>query len=188
MDSTDMQELLARAADGDRDAQAAVLEKYWPLIRHAVRARKLRMGRQLDAREATADLEQAAAMRILLELPKQSWQGGAQFAAWVKKLASLEVVDSVRHHRAQKRDTGKETSLSKAEDQAAPRSLESQLDDRRQFDALLARVSTLKADQAAALLMHHMGFTHEEIGDALDCSAEAARKLVTRAHKKLLEG
>lgn len=184
-ESTLLQELLARAADGDRDAQSAVLSQFWPLIRHAVRGRKSRMGRAIDD---TADLEQAAAMRVLLELPKHTWQGTGQFAAWVKTLASLEVIDNVRHVRAQKRDRGQDTSLSRADDDVEPRrSAESVFDDQRRFDALLKQVAALKPDQAAAVLMHHMGFSHAEIGDALDCSAEAARKLVSRAHRKLIE-
>ena len=185
-ESTLLQELISRAAAGERDAQQTLLEQYWPIIRHAVRARKARVSARLAQREDTADLEQTAAIKILEALPKHTWQGGNSFAAWIKTLASSEVIDRYRHHHAQKRDAGAETSLSRAEGEAVRRSPESQLDDRNRVSALFEKVSTLKPDQAAAVLMHHMGFSHAEIGESLDCTADAARKLVTRAHSKLI--
>ena len=36
-------------------------------------------------------------------------------------------------------------------------------------------------------MLHHMGYSHKEIGDTLDCTPEAARKLITRARTKLLD-
>ncbi|MCC6805949.1 MAG: sigma-70 family RNA polymerase sigma factor [Deltaproteobacteria bacterium] len=185
--STFLQELIARAKAGERDAQQEVLAHYWPLIRIAVRGRKARVGKALGRREETDDIEQTAAIKILEELPKHEWQGSTAFAAWVKKLASLEVIDRYRHHHAEKRNAGADTSLSRAEEQALKKSLESQLDDRRRAEAVMAQVAELKPDLAAALLMHHHGFTHQEIGDALDCSAEAARKMVSRAHRKIVD-
>ena len=48
-------------------------------------------------------------------------------------------------------------------------------------------IGDLKEEYGAALLMHHLGFSHAEIGAALECTPEAARKLVTRARKRLLD-
>jgi RNA polymerase sigma factor (sigma-70 family) len=187
-DSDHLQDLVVRAAEGNRAAQQTLLTRFWPLIHKAVRARKARLGRALDGREETEDVEQAAALKVLEELPKHRWQGRSAFSAWIGKLAALEVVDRYRFHRASKRDVVAEASESRAKVlRGNRRSAESMIDDDRRFRSLMAKVAEMKDDYGAALLMHHMGFSHAEIGDALACSAEAARKLVTRAHRKLVD-
>ena len=139
-------------------------------------------------REETQDLEQTAAMKLLSALPKHSWQGGSAFAAWIKKLASNEVLDTYRRHGAQKRDALAETPLIPGRDlPAAARSAESRFDDDQRFAGLMQQVEELKAEYGAALLMHHLGFSHAQIGEALGCTAEAARKLVSRARRKLVD-
>lgn len=185
--SETMIDLLAQAAAGDRQAQQRVLERYWPVIRQAVRGRKNRLGQKLAAREETQDLEQSAAIRILAELGKHEWRGRGAFAAWIRRLAEVEVIDAYRHHSAQKRDAGAEQSGDE-ERLVAPmaRSFESRFDDQHRLGELLAHVQRLKDEYGAALLMHHMGFSHAEIGETLDCTTEAARKLVSRGRIKLL--
>jgi RNA polymerase sigma-70 factor (ECF subfamily) len=180
--------MVTAAADGDSSAQAQLLERYWPVIRQAVRARKNRLSHRVAAREETQDLEQVAAMKVLTALPKHSWQGGSAFAAWIKRLSSNEVLDVYRRHGAQKRDVQAEQPLDTAADPpAAARSPESVLDGQRRFAALLEQLQELKEEYGAALMMHHIGFSHAQIGDALGCSSEAARKLVTRGRQKLLD-
>jgi len=182
-----LHDLVNQAQQGSRNAQQALLERFWPVIRQAVRARKNRVGRALAGREETQDIEQAAAMKILRELGKHEWRGKSALSAWIGKLAALEVVDLYRYHRAEKRDAGAETGEAKVDLGFAGPSMESVYETKQRMDDLLHKVSKLKADYGAALLMHHMGFAHEEIGNALDCTAEAARKLVSRARKKLVD-
>ncbi len=186
-DSERLEELVAEAAGGDRTAQQTLLVRYWQVIRQVVRARKNRLGERLSAREETQDLQQAAALRVLSQLDDHRWQGKSAFVAWVKKLAQVEVIDWYRHHSAQKRDVAVETGEEAAGAQVASlRSAESRLDDQRELDELLAQVEALKPEYGAALMMHHMGFSHAQIGEALKCTPEAARKLVARARIKLL--
>ncbi|MEE8408726.1 MAG: sigma-70 family RNA polymerase sigma factor [Myxococcota bacterium] len=183
-----VEELVAAAADGDRDAQAQLLDKYWPLIRQAVRGRKNRLSQKLAAREETQDLEQVVAIKLLNVLPKHTWRGGSAFAAWIKKLASNEVLDTYRRHGAQKRDVHAEQALELGVEPAQPaRSAESRFDDHQKFESLMKQIQELKDEYGAALMMHHFGFTHAQIGEALGCTPEAARKLVARARRKLLE-
>lgn len=187
-DSEVLEELVAAAAAGDRGAQQHLLAQYWPVILQAVRARKHRMGGALAAREDTQDLQQAAALRVLQQLTRHRWQGSSAFAAWIKTLARLEVVDAHRHHHAGKRDVGAEArAMSVGGIAAAGASNESRFDAGRRLEALLEQVQALKPEYATALLMHHMGFSHAEIGDTLGCTAEAARKLVSRARTRLLK-
>lgn len=187
-ESETLEELVGNAAEGDRGAQEELLHRFWPVIRQAVKGRKSRLGQNLAAREQTQDLEQQAAIKLLGNLRQHAWQGRSAFAAWVKKLAEHGVVDAYRHHRALKRDAAAEIELERADDVARrTRSAESRYDDHAKVEALMEQIQQLKAEYGAALLLHHMGFAHAEIGETLSCSAEAARKLVTRARRKLLQ-
>lgn len=185
-ESEQIEALVTAAAGGDRAAQERLLRDYWDVIRRAVRGRKSRMGQQLRAREATEDLAQGAALRVLAGLDGHEWRGKSAFAAWIKRIASSQVVDAYRHHAAGKRDAP-EVGMTILEAIEAPnRSPESRLDGQRAFEELMAQVEALDPKYGAALVLHHLGFSHEEVGDVLDCSPEAARKLVARARTKLL--
>jgi RNA polymerase sigma factor (sigma-70 family) len=181
-----LQELVVAASEGDLGAQSQLLEQYWPVIRYAVRGRKNRMAGGL-AREETQDLEQDAAMRVLKELAGHQWQGASAFSAWIKKLAAHRVVDAVRYHAAEKRDNRAEVEADEHLPERSLRSAESVLDGKAQWQELLDDIAKLKPEHATALLMHHMGFTHGEVGEVLGCSEEAGRKLVGRAKVGLLK-
>lgn len=183
-ESREIEALVSEAARGDRNAQERLLDAYWPLIESAVRARKKRMGESARARDETRDLQQNAAIRVLGELDDHQWQGRSAFANWIRRLAGLEVVDAQRRNRAQKRDAAADVPLSES-DHSVYSDTESLVDGRRRLEALLRKLDGLKAEYSAALLMHSMGFSHGEIGETLSCSAEAARKLVSRAKKKI---
>jgi RNA polymerase sigma factor (sigma-70 family) len=182
-----LEELILSAAKGDRAAQNELIQRYWPVIRDAVRATKRRMGERLREREETADLQQAAAIKILAALDAHDFRGRPAFAAWIRRLAQAEVVDHHRHHAAQKRAA---PELGGSELDRVPeqnRSPESRYDDQQRFEKLLAGLEELKPEYRTALMLHHMGYSHKEIGDTLDCTPEAARKLITRARTKLVD-
>ncbi len=181
-----IEELVREAQGGESSAQNELLRRYWSVIEMAVRGRKNRLGPLLSGREQTQDLAQDAALKVLTQLNKQDWQGSSAFAAWIKKLASNEVIDSMRHHRAQKRDIGAEEqsdrTIADPHQQASP---ESVYDRRNAAADLIGEIQSLPPDQATAVLMSHWGFSHAEIGETIGCSGEAARKIVSRARIKL---
>ena len=180
------EDLIASAARGDRAAQGELLKHYWPVIRDAVHAVKYRMGPRLSAREETQDLQQAAAIKVLGALEDHEWRGRPAFAAWVRKLARAEVVDTHRHHAAAKRgapELGGSEVDRLANLEASP---ESRVDVQARLGRLRADLDRLKPEYRSALMLHHMGYAHAQIGEILGCSQEAARKLVTRARTKLL--
>lgn len=186
-ESETLEELIRSAATGDREAQNELIHRYWPMIRDAVRAAKRRMGDRLAEREETVDLQQAAAIKILAALEAHDFRGRPAFAAWIRRLAQAEVVDRHRHHAAQKRaapELGGSVLDRVAEDRRSP---ESRYDEQQRFDQLLAKMEALKPEYRTALLLHHMGYSHKEIGETLGCTPEAARKLITRGRTKLLE-
>jgi RNA polymerase sigma factor (sigma-70 family) len=178
-----IENLVQEGARGDRSAQSQLLERYWPLIRRVVRARRRRMGGAL--RDDTDDLEQQVAMELLESLPKQEWRGQTAFGAWVRRLAECQVIDAQRYHARQKRDRRAETDADKADLVAARPSPESAIDEGRRAEAIVAAIGELKEEYGAALVLHYKGYSHAQIGDVLGCTAEAARKLVARARAKL---
>ena len=181
-----IEQLVIAGAQGDRPAQQALLERYWPLIRQVVSARRRRMGRALQGREDTSDLQQEVAVELLRSLPNQQWRGAAAFTAWVRKLAECQVIDAGRFHGRQKRDRRIETGADKA-DQRPRRgpSMESRIENRRRAEALMEGIASLKSEYGAALMLNYQGYSHQQIGELLGCTAEAARKLVSRARAKL---
>lgn len=180
--------LVLFASRGNQDAQTQLLKNYWPIIRQAVRARKSKIPKRIASQEETQDIEQAVAIKVLEGLPKHSWQGGSAFCAWIKTLADHEVIDAFRKKAAQKRsDDLKDTFSESNVMRQSTRSPETRVDDQRHIQALWDRVCGLKPEYATAVLLHHLGYTHAQIGDALDCSGEAARKLVSRGHAQLVD-
>ena len=70
---------------------------------------------------------------------------------------------------------------------APGRSPESALDEKRRLERLQGLVDQLKSQYAGALTLYYLGYSHAEVGDLLGCTAEAARKLVTRAEARLVD-
>jgi RNA polymerase sigma-70 factor (ECF subfamily) len=186
-DSQIVEGLVAAAAGGDAEAQETLFERYWPVIRQIVRALRYSKGGVARMREQTQDLEQEVALEVLLALPKQRWQGRRAFKAWLHKLAAATIVDAQRYHLAKRRDQRVETGMDRADkDPRRSKSPESVVDDQRRLETLAELLDRLDARYAGAVMLHHIGYTYAEIGDLLGCTAEAARKLVSRGEAKLV--
>ena len=188
-DSVMIETLVVAAAQGDRPAQEELFGRYWGVIRQLVRACRARHGRYRELRDQTDDLAQEVALEVLKNLPRQRWQGRQAFRAWLRCMAEAKVIDAQRYHLAQKRDQRRETSASRADGfdaAAARRSPESMIDDDRRLERLSRLLETLKPEYAGAVILHHLGYSHREIGEVFGCSPEAARKLVARAEAKLV--
>jgi RNA polymerase sigma factor (sigma-70 family) len=174
----EIEELVRSAAAGDRAAQGVLLEQYRYLIRRLVRAH---LGDALHAREQTQDLEQEVAMEVLRALPKQDFGDRASFLAWLRSVATHRLIDISRYHFAKCRKGDVATaSVNELPAPALPRSPESALDHQRRLTTLEELLDQLPAKQAEAVVLFHQGHDYQEIGAALGCSAEAARKQVAR--------
>ncbi len=178
-----IEDLVARAASGDREAQAALLGRYRYFIRRAVRAR---LGASLRGREATSDLEQEVALEVLRSLAGHEWRGRGAFVAWLRRIAADEVIDVARYHAAARRDPRRETELTDALARpTAATSPEAWIDERRRLRDLEVMLDALPDAQAKAVVLFYQGHSHAEIGEVLGVSAEAARKHVARGRAKL---
>ncbi len=179
--------LVVRAAAGERAAQEELFERYWPVIRQIVRACRARHGRYAQGRDQTEDLAQEVALEVLRNIPRQHWQGRMAFRSWLRHMAEAKVIDAQRFHLAQKRDQRRETAQSHMDDvRPRGRSPESMIDQDRRMHQLVAWLDELKPEYAGAVMLHHLGYAHAEIGEMLGCTAEAARKLVSRGEAKLV--
>jgi len=186
-ESVVIEQMVGAAAAGDRQAQQDLLRRYWSLIRDIIHTRRQRVGHQLRDREQTQDQQQDIAVHLLRDLPKHVWHGKKAFLAWMRKLADAKVIDAQRHHRALKRDAGAETGVEQLEISPQPSrpSPETMIDQNRRLAATESLLEQLKPEYAAAVRLHCMGYSHSEIGEALDCTPEAARKLVARGFSKM---
>lgn len=182
--------LVQAAAAGDVDAQGALLERYWPMIRRVVHARRQCQGLQHNPREDTEDAMQDVALRVLHGLPHLEWQGGTALGAWVRRLADAQVKDAGRFHRAARRrfaagDPIERTGAPTLANGSARTSAESRVDRRRDLLRLEADLQKIKDNYAATLRLRGAGYTHAQIADILGCTEEAARKLESRGRAAL---
>lgn len=183
--SEEIEPIVAAAIRGDAQARQTLLTRYRYFIRRSVLDfRNAPASRQ---RDDTTDLEQEIAITVLENLSEYEWQGRKAFHAWLRKLAKGELIDRYRFQRAQKRDAALDTGTGALQGHGQPGAgLETQVDVQQKFKTLHHLLDQLPSAQAQAVMLFHMGHTHKEVGEILDCSAEAARKLVARGRARLV--
>lgn len=179
--------LVERARSGDRDAQGQLVLTYEPLIK-GIAMRYLRsFGDSLARRLDVDDLVQEALIRFITKLEHHEWKGRPALKSWVANVAKNAMRDERRAHMTQKRDLKKEDfSLHPALQRARKlRSIESEIQLRSDKEEMNSLIQGLKEDDQIALRMHMLGSEWAEIGEALEISAEAARKRCARVIAKL---
>lgn len=175
--------LFADAMKGDREAQDALFRAYDPMIRAAVF--NVYGG---ASKSDQKDLMQEVAISALKSLELHDWTSRAGFQAWLKRIVTCRRNDELRKRSAQKRDSGKEVrDVAWDRHESDSTGLETGFYRREELLKLNKMMQELPYNYKQALVMHHMGHSHLEIADALEvASADAARKLVSRGHDKLL--
>jgi RNA polymerase sigma-70 factor (ECF subfamily) len=101
--------LIDQARAGDRDATAALVRAVEPALRDAI---SRSIPRALRRRVGTDDLLQATLLVAIDQLPRFEYRGDREFVAWITTIAAQRIHESDRFHRAQKRDRGRDRSLS----------------------------------------------------------------------------
>jgi RNA polymerase sigma factor (sigma-70 family) len=175
--------LFADAVNGDREAQNALFQAYEPIIRAAVR---YVYGGAPESDQN--DLIQEVYMSSFNSLELHEWTSRAGFQAWLRRIVTCRRNDELRKRSAQKRDADKEVHGVEWDRQNSDKTgIETGFDRREELVKLHKLMRELPHNYHQALVMHHLGHSHAEIADALEVSsAEAARKLVSRGHEKLL--
>lgn len=195
-DETD--DLLRRAAEGDRDAVGALLARDRARLGRMVRLRlDRRLFGRLDVSDVLQDVHVEAARRIdeYFAAPKMS------FYVWLRLLTAQKLVDLYRHHlAAAKRDVRREahaqqdallavTSVALAEQLAGSLTSPGQAAQRAETEARVrAALESLEPiDREVLALRHFEQMSNAETAEALEIDTSAASKRYARALRRLGE-
>jgi RNA polymerase sigma-70 factor (ECF subfamily) len=197
-DSTETEVLLRRAADGDRDAVAALFARHRDRLAQMVR---LRLDRRLQGRIDPSDVLQETYLEAARRAAEFASQPTTSAYVWLRCLTAQKLVDLTRRHLGAKmRDAGQEIALHRgALPQASSVSLAAQL--LGQFtspsraairaEAQLRVQDALNAmdpiDREVLALRHFELLSNGEVAQILGLSKAAASNRYVRALKRLKE-
>ena len=180
---------------GDRDSAVPdpSVETRWMKTLETFRGdlgRKAR--RELDgdlaARVDASDLVQETMLRAVRGLRRFRGRTTGELRGWVQAILASSLTYARRQHRgAARRGVGREVSLAALPDCAGGDETPSRLVMRAERDAamILALLGLPERDRRAISLRYNDGLPFDEVGERLDISAEAARKLCARAIDRL---
>lgn len=164
--------LAARAADGDRDAFAALVERHYDFI-HRVAWRWCR------DRETAEDIAQTVCMRLGTSI--RSWRGEGALTTWLYRLTLNAVRDQARAVAREKRRVEAWTVHSMALGAAADDGAEEEA-----ADEVWKAVGGLPDKQRdAVLLVYGEGLSHGAAATVLDCAESTVSFHVHEARKRL---
>ena len=165
--------LLARIADGDRDAWAIVVNRHLPPVtRYATYV--------LHDSARAEDVAQETFLRLMKKAGSWDRGGSATLRTWLFRVALNLCIDQKRARRVEPLDA--------AGDVADP--LDQTVLDRRidlSQNVRVALGNLPERQQAAIALVHYEGFSGNEAADALDISVEALESLLARGRRSLRE-
>ncbi len=193
-DSAVQRDLFDRAAAGDHDAFASLVEPHRRAVfRHCYQM----LGSGLDAEDATQDTLERAWRRL------DTFEGSGSFGGWLYRIAANICLDALRQRRSRLDPTGEGLAVS-------PGSFRPDIDPDltwvepvsnaeldvlgdpgdqivRREDVSLAFVAALQRlaprQRAALLLVDVLGFSHAEVSDVLEISQTAVNSLLSRARE-----
>ena len=195
-DSSEIDDLLRRAADGDRDALAALFARHRDRLEQMV---LLRLDRRLQSRIDPADILQETYLEAARRIAVFARAPTTSVYVWLRVLAGQKLVDLTRRHLGAKmRDAGQEISLHRgALPQASSVSLAAQLLGRftspsraairaeTQLRVQEALNSMDPIDREVLALRHFELMTNGEVAQVLGLSKAAASNRYVRALQRL---
>jgi RNA polymerase sigma-70 factor (ECF subfamily) len=162
--STETQQLLAAARQGDAEARNRLLERHREALRRMV---GLRMDRLLQRRLDASDIVQDVLVEANRRLTDYLETAGMPFQLWLRHLARDRLIDAHRRHHAARRNVARDQPLD-----------HSPGDDRSAFD-LAALVRDRELTPAAAATHHELERRFQEAIEMLD---DADREVVLMRH------
>jgi RNA polymerase sigma-70 factor (ECF subfamily) len=192
----DIDDLLRRACDGERQALAELFTRYRERLRQMVR---LRLDRRLQGRLDPSDVLQEAYLDLARRLPEYGANPSVPFYLWLRALTGQRLIDFHRQHLGAKmRDAAQEVSLYRsALPQASSASLAAQLLGRltsasraairaeTQIHVQEALNNMDPLDREVLTLRHFEMLTNEETAQVLGLRKSAASNRYVRALKRL---
>jgi RNA polymerase sigma-70 factor (ECF subfamily) len=197
-DPSETNSLLRRAAEGDRDAVAAIFEPHRDRLEQMVR---LRMDRRLRGRIDASDVLQETYLEVARRAGEFAREPTTTVYIWLRALTGQKLVDLTRHHLGAKmRDAAQEVSLGRgALPQASSVSLAAQLlgrltspsraavraETRFRVQEALDRMDPI--DREVLALRHFELLSNGEVAQVLGLSKAAASNRYVRALKRMKE-
>lgn len=179
---------LSQARLGNRAALGELLEAVRPRL--LAQARRT-VSRSLAAKFDPADLVQETALEMHRSLGSFRGRTRGEFLAWGAQILTHKAISATRHYKlTRKREVRREVPLdghanfaSASSDGRAPQSADR---DERWEAKLAAAVDKLPPRMREAFRLHYFELqSYAEIAARMQCSSEAARKLCSRAAKRL---
>ena len=196
-DSSQTQELLAEARQGDPRAIADLLDRHRDALRRMI---ALRLDRDVQRRVDASDVVQEVLVDAHRRLPEFLQSSPMPFHLWLRHMARDRLIDAHRrHHAAARRSVDREQSLGVAgynDDSALD--LAARLGDHRELtpaaaatqrelqDRFRQAVERLDEHDRDVILMRHVEqLSNSEVAQALELSEAAAGMRYLRAMRRL---
>jgi RNA polymerase sigma-70 factor (ECF subfamily) len=195
-DSSETQELLRRAGQGDSSAVGGLLERHRDALRRII---ALRLDRALSRRVDESDIVQDVLVEANRRLEDYLKQPKLPFHLWLRQIAQDRMIDAHRRHRtAARRSLDREQPLASAAfaDQSSL-DLAAMLVDRELTPATAATRHELQqrfeaavdsleeTDREVILMRHFEQLSNQEVAQALGLSEPAAGMRYLRAMRRL---
>jgi RNA polymerase sigma-70 factor (ECF subfamily) len=182
------EELVRRVRSGDEAAARRLFERHLPALRARARSR---LPSSLRGRVAESDVIQEAYLAAFLAIGDFEDRGDGSFAAWVRKILERRIANEVRDGvAAAKRDARREIRIptgthgaGAAHDQPSPSEEVIAEEDAARVRA--ARDGLSEDHRTVIALVHDERLTLAAAGQRMGRSADAARKLYSRAVAEL---
>jgi RNA polymerase sigma-70 factor (ECF subfamily) len=173
--------LLARLRDGDDSARDRLLLRYLPILRRWAHGRLPARARDIAD---TDDLVQVTLLAALDHVKEFEPRQEGAFLAYLRRILINRIRDEIRS--AGRRPQREPLGVDHVEESASP--LERAIG-REVLGAYEAALSKLPAEQQQAVILRiEMGFTHQQVAEALGLpSPNAARMMVARALVRVAE-
>jgi RNA polymerase sigma-70 factor (ECF subfamily) len=194
-DSSETQELLLAARDGDASARNALLERHRDALRRMV---GMRMDRTLQRRVDASDIVQDVLVEANRRLTDYLESTGMPFQLWLRHLARDRMIDAHRRHHAARRNVAREQPLEAASqnDQSAfdlvalvrdreltPAAAATHHELEQRFQAAIETLDD--ADREVVLMRHFEQLSNKDVAQTLEISESAAGMRYLRAMRRL---
>jgi RNA polymerase sigma-70 factor, ECF subfamily len=178
----DLEVLLAAAKIGSDEALGQLLEQHraylWALASDEIAG-------ETHLTFTVSDVVQSAQLEAVRDLRAFRGNSVGEFRSWLRHILQNNVLD-LRRARVRRQPRAKGTGLDEARHAALDRSPSSQVAANELGDKLHAAIRELPQDERVVIEMHYFeGKTYAEVGQCLDRSPEAVRKLWGRALVRL---
>ena len=183
-------DLVNQAKLGDRDAIGRLIDQYRPYL---LLVANEEMDRDLHRKLGPSDLVQQSMLAAQAKFDQFRGQTELEFKAWIRQILHNDLLDVRRRFKVyQRRNLRRERSLA---DEGAPTEIIDRLNTpgtdaviKEQATMLRRAMDELPENYQQVLQLRNWDeMSFEQIGQQLDCSADAARKLWYRAVIKLQE-